>query len=301
MTRAQLDLDRPDWAQSAPFFAAHAIALATPFLVPFAWRWVALAAAVYAVRMFAITAGYHRYFSHRSYRTSRAFQLVLAVLGATAAQRGPLWWAAHHRDHHRFSDRPEDVHSPLQRGLWWSHVGWILSRRHHLTKTARVKDFARFPELRFVDRFHLLFPAALATGLFLAGGWPALLWGFFVSTAVLWHATFAINSLAHVLGRRRYATGDDSRNSLALALVTFGEGWHNNHHFYPSAAKQGFFWWELDLSYLALRALGALRLVSELRTPPLRIRDAHLAGPAAPEAASADDPRDGLAMAAGRG
>ena len=253
--------------------------------------------------MFAITAGYHRYFSHRSYRTSRAFQLVLAVLGATAAQRGPLWWAAHHRDHHRFSDRPEDVHSPLQRGFWWSHVGWILSRRHHLTKTARVKDLARFPELRFVDRFHLLFPAALATGLFLAGGWPALLWGFFVSTAALWHATFAINSLAHVLGRRRYATGDDSRNSLALALVTFGEGWHNNHHFYPSAAQAGLLLVGARSVLSRAARARAFGVVSDLRTPPLRVRDAHLAGPAAPEAAAAADagPRDMLATAGGRG
>jgi len=165
-----VDLDRPDWVASSPFFAAHAVALATPFLVPFAWRWLGLAAAVYGVRMFAITAGYHRYFSHRAYRTSRAFQLVLAILGATAAQKGPLWWAAHHRDHHRFSDGPDDVHSPLRRGFWWSHVGWILSRRHHETKGERVKDLARFPELRFVDRFQALFPVALATGLFLAGG-----------------------------------------------------------------------------------------------------------------------------------
>ena len=271
----ELDLDRPDWKASIPFVAAHALALATPFLVPFAWRWVGLAAAVYAVRMFAITAGYHRYFSHRSYRTSRGFQLVLAVLGSASAQKGPLWWAAHHRDHHRFSDGPGDVHSPLRRGFWWSHVGWILSRRHHATKLDRVKDLAKFPELRFVDRYHLLAPVALAAGLFLAGGWPALLWGFFVSTAVLWHATFAINSLAHVLGTRRYETGDGSRNNPALALVTFGEGWHNNHHFYPASARQGFFWYELDLSYLVLRGLAALRVVGDLRTPPARVRSAH--------------------------
>ncbi len=256
---------------SAPFLAVHAVAAATPLLAPFAWRWVALAAGLYAVRMFAITAGYHRYFSHRAYRTSRAFQLALAVLGTTAVQKGPLWWAAHHRDHHRWSDRPEDVHSPLQRGFWWSHLGWILSERHDRTKLEGVRDLARFPELVWLDRFHLVPPVALAAGLFLAGGVPALLWGFFVSTVALWHGTFVINSLAHVLGRRRYPTGDGSRNSLVLALLTFGEGWHNNHHFFPGSANQGFRWWEIDVSYYALRALAAAGIVRDLRRPPERV------------------------------
>jgi len=282
------DLDRIDWVTSSPFLATHAVAVATPFLVPFAWRWGFLAAALYTVRMFAITAGYHRYFAHRTYRTSRGFQLLLAVLGGTAAQKGALWWAAHHRDHHRFSDGVEDVHSPLRRGFWWSHVGWILSRRHHETKLDRVKDLARFPELRFLDRYHGLPPTALAAVLFLAGGWPALLWGFFVSTTVLWHGTFAINSVAHVLGRRRYETGEGSRNSFVLALVTLGEGWHNNHHFYPASTSQGFFWWELDVSFLVLRALAALRVVSGLRTAPDRIRRAHLERDALPPVAVAD-------------
>ncbi len=273
--------DRIQWAKSAPFLAVHAVALATPFLAPLAWRWAALAAALYAVRMFAITAGYHRYFSHRAYRTSRAFQLALAVLGTTAVQKGPLWWAAHHRDHHRFSDGPEDVHSPLQRGFWWSHVGWILVERHDRTRVGNVKDLARYPELVWLDRWHAVPPAALAAVLFLAGGAPALLWGFFVSTVVLWHATYVINSLAHVIGRRRYATPDGSRNSLALALVTFGEGWHNNHHHFPGSANQGFFWWEVDVSYYALRALAALGIVRELRTPPRRVLEAGAGGRAA--------------------
>ncbi len=305
MERA-LDLDRPNWFASLPFLAAHGVALATPFLAPFEWRWLALALSVYAARMFAITAGYHRYFSHRAYRTSRAFQLVLAVVGASAAQKGPLWWAAHHRDHHRFSDGPQDVHSPLERGFWWSHVGWILARRFDATKLERVKDLARYPELRFVDRFHSLPPIALATGLFMAGGLPALLWGFFVSTVALWHATFAINSVAHVFGRQRYETGDGSRNSLALALLTFGEGWHNNHHFFPSTANQGFFWWEVDLSYWALRLLRVLRVVADLRTPPPEVRSAHLR-PAEGAGTLADGAAQGergastvLATAAGR-
>jgi stearoyl-CoA desaturase (delta-9 desaturase) len=303
MTSSPPDLDRPDWLASVPFLASHAVAVATPFLVPVEARWVALAAALYAVRMFAITAGYHRYFSHRTFRTSRAFQLVLAVIGGTAAQRGALWWAAHHRDHHRFSDGPEDVHSPLRRGFLWSHVGWILSRRNHATKLDRVKDLARYPELRFLDRHHYLPPAALGLALFLAGGWGALLWGFFVSTVVLWHATFSINSLAHVIGRRRYETGEGSRNNLWLALVTFGEGWHNNHHYYPASTRQGFFWWEVDLSFLALRALSLLRIVRDLRTPPVRVLAAAARAPthAPPAAGTSAGSPPALGHAAERG
>jgi stearoyl-CoA desaturase (delta-9 desaturase) len=271
--------DRIAWSRSLPFLAVHAVALATPFVVPVEGRWIALALALYSVRMFAITAGYHRYFSHRAFKTSRLFQFVLGWLGASSAQKGPLWWAAHHRDHHRYSDGPDDIHSPLERGFWWSHVGWILATRYDETKLDRVRDLAKYPELRWLDRWHLVPPLVLAAVVFLAGGLPALLWGFFVSTVFLWHGTFVINSLAHVIGRRRYETGDGSRNSLALALITFGEGWHNNHHFYASTANQGFFWWEVDLSYYALRALAAVRIVRDLRTPPAHVKYAHLTAP----------------------
>jgi stearoyl-CoA desaturase (delta-9 desaturase) len=264
-----------NWPKSIPFLAVHAVALAAPFLAPPTLRLVGLALALYAARMFAVTAGYHRYFSHRSYRTSRAFQLVLAVLGATAAQKGPLWWAGHHRDHHRYSDLPGDVHSPLLRGFWWSHVGWILSNGSDVVKLDRVRDLARFPELRLVDRFYLVPPIALAAGLLAVGGWPAFLWGFAVSTVLLWHGTFVINSLAHVFGGRRYATTDGSRNSFLLALITFGEGWHNNHHHFQGSVSQGFFWWEIDLTYYALRGLAALGLVWDLRRPPESARLAH--------------------------
>ncbi len=270
------DPDRIDWLASSPFIAIHLVAFATPWLASPTAGLVGLAAAAYLVRMFAITAGYHRYFAHRAYRTSRAFQFILAFIGGTSAQKGALWWAAHHRDHHRESDGPDDIHSPVQRGFWWSHVGWFLSTRHNATKLDRIKDLARYPELRLLDRYHAVPPALLALGFYLAGGWPALLWGFFVSTTVLWHGTFMINSLAHVVGRQRYQTGDESRNSFALALVTLGEGWHNNHHFYPTTANQGWFWWELDLSWIALRALRVVGVVRDLRTPPERIRLAHL-------------------------
>jgi len=270
------DPDRIDWTGSLPFLAIHAAAIAAPFLAPVTPGLAGLAAAAYLVRMFGITAGYHRYFAHRAFRTGRVFQFLLAWLGGMSAQKGALWWAAHHRDHHRWSDEPEDLHSPIRQGFWWSHVGWFLVRRHEATKLERIGDFARFPELCWLNRWHLVPPLALAIGLSAAGGLPAFLWGFCVSTTLLWHGTFVINSLAHVVGRRRYETGDESRNSFTLALVTLGEGWHNNHHFYASTANQGWFWWELDVSYGVLRLLRAVGLVRDLRTPPAHVRYAHL-------------------------
>src|SRR5919197_548690 len=265
--------ERVQWLKSVPFFAVHAVAAATVVSARPTAGLLLLVALSYVIRMFGITAGYHRYFSHRAYRTSRAFQFALALLGTTATQKGPLWWAAHHRDHHRYSDGPDDIHSPVQRGFWWSHVGWILSQRYDATRLDRVKDLARFPELRWLDRFHLVPAIAYAVALWAVGGVPALLWGYFVATVFLWHGTFLVNSLAHVIGRRRYATTDDSRNSALIALFTLGEGWHNNHHHYQSTANQGWFWWEIDVTFYVLRALAAVGLVRDLRLPPAAIRD----------------------------
>src|SRR5689334_23061380 len=225
MTRARRPLppdERIQWLGSCPFFAVHALAVAAPLVTPLAWRWGALAAGSYVLRLVALTRGYHRYLAHRSYETSRAFQLVLAVLGCAAAQKGPLWWAGHHRDHHRFSDQPQDVHSPVQRGFWWSHVGWIVCTKYNAVPYHRMKDFTRYPELLWLDRHHLVPAVTYATLLTIAFGWPGLMWGFFVSTVFTWHGTFLVNSLAHVFGRRRYETRDDSRNSFAIALVTMG-------------------------------------------------------------------------------
>jgi stearoyl-CoA desaturase (delta-9 desaturase) len=240
------------------------------------WSWagLGLALAMYFLRMFGITAGYHRYFSHRSFKTSRVGQFVLALLGTLAAQKGVLWWAAHHRHHHKYSDQPDDVHSPRQRGFFWSHVGWILSRKHQVLHWDRVKDLARYPELRFLQRFELLITVGFATLLYVvAGGFWGLLWGFFVSTTLLWHGTFTINSFAHIIGRRRYDTTDDSRNSFLLALITMGEGWHNNHHYYQRATAQGFYWWEIDVSYYVLLAMSWLGLVWDVSKPPRAVRD----------------------------
>jgi stearoyl-CoA desaturase (Delta-9 desaturase) len=245
------------------------------------WTAIGVCILAYYIRMFGITAGYHRYFSHRTFKTSRAFQFVLAFLGATAAQKGPLWWAAHHRTHHRHSDTEEDIHSPGLKGFWWSHVGWILCDRYHPTDSKLVRDFDTYPELRFINNHHSLPPFLFAVMMFGFGwllnrylpglgtsGLEMLVWGFFVSTVLLYHGTFAINSLTHVIGRRRFATNDDSRNNWFLALLTMGEGWHNNHHYYPSSERQGFFWWEIDLSHYLLKTLSWVGVVWDLRKPP---------------------------------
>ena len=268
MTEAYINApdERIDWIKSIPFIIVHVLGIAAFFVVEWGITEVVLCIAMYYVRMFFITAGYHRYFSHRSYKMGRVMQFLMALGGTTATQKGVLWWAGHHRHHHKYSDQPNDVHSP-KKGLLWSHVGWILCNKYDETPWDNIKDFARFPELRWLNRWHLVPPTVLAVGLFLVGGASWLFWGFFLSTTILWHGTFTINSLMHLWGRRRYVTTDTSRNSMILALITCGEGWHNNHHYYQSTANQGFFWWELDFSYYVLKALSWVGLVKDLRTP----------------------------------
>lgn len=261
------DTRQVDWIRVLPFIGVHLACFAVIWV---GWSPAAVGVAVtlFVVRMFAITGFYHRYFSHRSFSTSRVAQFVFAVLGATAAQRGPLWWAAHHRKHHMYADTEKDVHSPRQHGFWWAHMGWITAPGNFPTDLDRVRDLKSFPELRFLDRFDVFAPLLLALTLLLIGGWQFVVWGFFVSTVVLFHATCVINSLAHMIGRRRFETNDDSRNSLILALITFGEGWHNNHHKYPGSTRMGHYWWEIDLTYYMLWILKKLRVIWDLHPMP---------------------------------
>ncbi|MEI9940601.1 MAG: acyl-CoA desaturase [Pseudomonadota bacterium] len=278
------------WLKASPFFATQIAAVAGIFWFGWSWSGALLAITLYYVRMFGVTGAYHRYFSHRTYRTSRAFQLILALLAMTSVQKGVLWWASHHRTHHRNSDQPNDVHSVLQDGFWWSHVGWIVSRQYDSTDLSKVKDLARFPELRFLDRYHVIVPIAYAAGLYLLGGSWALFWGFFVSTTLLWHGTFTINSLTHVFGSQRYVTTDNSRNHLLLALITMGEGWHNNHHYYQRSVNQGFFWWEIDPTYYVLRVLSWVGLVWDLHTPPPHVLHANRIGAKAAPVLAINEP-----------
>ncbi len=250
-----------------PFLAIH-LAVVFVFFVPVTWTSLSLCAGLYFIRMFGITAGYHRYFAHCAYKTSRLFQFVLAWLGCSALQKGPLWWASNHRRHHKHSDQEDDPHSPIKHGVWWSHVGWVLSTRNRGKDFSNMRDLVKYPELRFLETFHWLPGLVLGILCFLIDSWSGVVWGFIISTVLLYHGTFLVNSACHVFGSRRFKTTDASRNNALVAIVTLGEGWHNNHHHYMSSANQGFKWWEIDISYYILWMLRCAQLVWDLRKPP---------------------------------
>jgi len=274
-----------DWMRVIPFILLHLSCLLI-FVVGFSWIAFIVGISLFAIRMFAITGFYHRYFSHKTFKTSRFVQLLFAMIGATAVQRGPLWWAAHHRGHHMHSDTSEDKHSPKEHGFLWSHMGWFLTKSNFVTNTKFIRELIRFPELRIIDRFDLLMPLALSIGLFIAGyylnqyepqlntnGFQLFIWGFSLSTVMLYHATFLVNSVAHQWGKKRYETKDTSRNNFIIAILTFGEGWHNNHHHYPGSARQGFYWWEIDLTYYVLKFLAMIGVIWDVRTVSDNIRE----------------------------
>ena len=252
-----------------PFLAIH-LAVLFVFFVPFTWTALGLCFGFYVLRMFGITGGFHRYFAHRAYKTSRWFQFVLGCLGSSALQKGPLWWASQHRRHHKHSDQEEDPHSPIRHGVWWSHVGWVLSTSNIDEDLSNMKDLTKYPELRLLENFHWVPAVLLAVACYLIDGWSGLVWGFVVSTVLLYHGTFLVNSACHVFGSRRFNTSDASRNNALVAIVTLGEGWHNNHHHYMSSANQGFKWWEIDVSYYILQLLRCTQLVWDLRKPPAK-------------------------------
>jgi len=274
------DQKKVDWLRIVPLLFLHLMCLAV-FWVGWSWTAIGVALLLYCVRMFAITGFYHRYFSHKAFKTNRFWQFLFGVMGNASVQRGPLWWAAHHRHHHRYTDQEQDVHSPSRHGFWWSHIGWLTSRANFPTNYKYVAEWANYPELRWLNRFDTVVPIMLALVLFIFGallerfapqlgtnGLQMVVWGFFISTTLLLHATVTINSLDHMFGSRRYDTPDTSRNNPLLALITLGEGWHNNHHHFAVSARQGFFWWEIDLTYYALVLLAHLGIISDLRPVP---------------------------------
>ena len=262
--------EKVDMISLIPFVIVHFMPLLAIF-TGVRWFDVFLCIALYYIRMFFITAGYHRYFSHRAFKLNRFWQLIFAVGAQTSIQKGVLWWASHHRHHHQYSDQAEDIHSPVK-GFWWSHVGWILCKKYNKAPLDRVKDLTKYPELRALERFPRL-PGIILGAIVLLLWGPSALWiGFFLSTVLLWHGTFVINSLTHVFGHRRYVTNDSSRNSFLLALITNGEGWHNNHHHFPSSTRQSFYWWEIDVSYYVLKLLSVFGIVYDLRPVPKKVK-----------------------------
>jgi stearoyl-CoA desaturase (delta-9 desaturase) len=267
--RPQVD-DDIIYPSALPFILVH-VACFGAFWSGISQTALFLCALFYWLRIFAIGAGYHRYFSHRAYTTSRIFQFVIAFLAQSSSQKSVLWWAAKHRHHHLYSDTKEDVHSPACHGFFYSHVGWVFARRNDVADLVKVADLARYPELMWLHKHELIPPLALAVLCAAVAGWSGLIVGFFWSTVLVYHATFCINSLAHVHGRKRYLTGDDSRNNWLLALLTMGEGWHNNHHAYQSSVRQGFRWWEIDITYYLLKGLNAAGIIWDLKAPPVEV------------------------------
>lgn len=268
--RVATKLSEYQWFGAAPFIAVHLLPLLA-FWTGSRWQDWACCVALYWARMFGVTGVYHRYFSHRTYKTSRVFQFLLALVAMSSSQKGVLWWASNHRTHHKLSDKDGDPHDS-RRGFWYSHVGWLYDYRE-ATDYGKVKDLARYPELVFLNEYWVIPPALLGFVVWLALGWSGLLIGFFLSTALLWHGTFTINSLSHMLGTKRYEAGDDSTNNWLLAIITMGEGWHNNHHHFMGSTRQGFYWWEVDVTYYILRAFQAVGLVWDIKEPPARVYD----------------------------
>ncbi len=275
--------DHYDFPRMVPYIFLHAGCLLV-LLTGWSWFAVGAAAFLYVVRMFGVTAFYHRYFSHRAFRTSRFMQFIFGVWANTSMQRGALWWASTHRHHHAHSDEETDKHSPVHRGFVWSHLGWLTARRNFPTDYSKVKDFAAFPELIFLNRYDFFVPVVFGIALWVLGAaleaWaPGLgttgpqlfVWGFFISTVVLLHGTLFINSLAHMIGRQRFKTGDESRNSAVLAVITMGEGWHNNHHRFSHSARQGFYWYEIDMTWWILKAMASVGLIWDLKIVPAHI------------------------------
>ena len=259
------------------------------FFTGVTWFDWTVAIVLYFLRMFFITGFYHRYFSHKTFKTSRWFQFVMAFLAQTSMQKGALWWAAHHRVHHRTSDQPGDPHSMKIYGFWYSHIGWILGPDYKETDFDGISDFSKYKELVWLNKYYIVPPLVMMVVVMLLGGivnggsvlatfsvpggLSTLIIGYFLSTIVLYHGTFSINSIMHKIGRQRYESGDESRNSVILALITLGEGWHNNHHYYESSTRQGFFWWEIDITYYLIKMMSWVGLVWDIQEVPKHIKD----------------------------
>jgi len=244
--------------------------------------WTAFVAflGLYIIRGLGITMGYHRYFAHKSFKTNRFFQFILGLMGSMAVQGGILWWVSHHREHHRYTETEDDIHSPVAHGFWQSHIGWLTNKKAFNAPKIRANDFAKIPEIKFLQKQYVFIQVLQVLGLFSLGsylqaafpqletsGAQLLVWGFFINTVALWHSTFAVNSICHVWGKEPYEANDTSKNNFIVALLAFGEGWHNNHHKFATSARHGLEWWQFDMTFITLRFLEAFGIVSHLKIP----------------------------------
>ncbi len=252
----------------------HAGALLAPFT--FTWSALTVCLGLYLLTGLGVTMGYHRLLTHRSFQTPKVVEYLLTILGCLANQGGPLAWAATHRVHHARSDAEGDPHSPRD-GAWWSHLFWWMcwdkSWDGPAVQQQYAKDLHKDPMHRFLQGCHFLLPLLLAALLFILGelwagvGLAWVVWGIFVRTTLIYHATWLVNSATHMWGYRSHATNDDSTNLWWVALLAFGEGWHNNHHAFQRSARHGLRWWEFDVTYLMIRLLSYVGLAREIHVP----------------------------------
>ena len=265
------DRQRVNWLVTIILALVHTGAVAALFL----FNWRAFASAVLLVWIatgFGISLGYHRLHTHRSYKVPRLLEYFFAVCGTVTLEGGPIFWVAVHRIHHQKSDQPGDPHSPRE-GAWWSHMGWILfgEAKHNNTRLMAkyAPDLAKDRFYVWLNDYHWIPPVIVGLMLLVVGGLPMFLWGGCLRTVVGLHATWAVNSVTHLWGSRRFATRDDSRNNWWVALFTFGEGWHNNHHAHPSSARHGLAWYELDISWITIKFLKHLGVARSVRVARL--------------------------------
>jgi stearoyl-CoA desaturase (delta-9 desaturase) len=263
----------PNFFQIAVFWSVQVSALLV-FFVPFHPALVGLWATSHFVRAVGLTLLFHRYLAHRAFKLNRVARFVWAFIGTAAMQKGPLWWAGHHVNHHKFADRDGDPHSPMVSGFYYAHIGWFLNdTRHDRVEVTNpvMRDFSPVPELALLERCFWAPPAILAAVMYLLGGMPWFVWGFCLPTMTLAHSTFAINTVNHMFGSRRFETVDESRNNPVTAFFAVGEGWHNNHHRFQRAARNGFYWWEFDITWYTIKAMEAVGLAWDLQAVPARI------------------------------
>jgi len=260
-----------NWTTVTFFAVVHALAL----LAPWFFSWSALGVAIFLhwlLGSIGICLGYHRLLTHRSLHVPKGLEYAIALIGSLALQGGPIFWVAGHRRHHTYTEDVDKDPYSAKRGFWWSHMGWLFYKRPEFFEYESNRKFA--PDLakdafyRWLDRYYLLLQIPLGVSLYLLGGWSFVIYGVFLRAVLLWHSTWLINSASHITGYRSHESDDNSRNLWWAAILTYGEGWHNNHHAYPNVAKAGWKWWEIDMTWWVIVSLRQMGLARRIVLPP---------------------------------
>lgn len=258
-----------NWYHILFFAPLHLGALLALFPAFFSWKAVGVALLLYWVTGgLGITLGFHRLLTHRSFATPKWLEYFLALCGTLACQGGPFDWVGIHRQHHLHSDQELDPHDS-NKGFWWSHINWMFYNSPGLDEVPKfIKDIADDPVYQFLHKNMVFLQVCLGLFLLWLGGWSFVVWGVFVRLVFVWHCTWFVNSATHKFGYRTYESGDRSTNCWWVALLTYGEGWHNNHHAFQYSARHGLKWWEIDLTWMTIQLLQALGLATNVKLPP---------------------------------